>query len=100
MVRGVPSRPLELPVPNADVWDWQLDGLCRGYDSSVFFHPEGERGRARETRERKAKDICHRCPVLERCRDHALSVNEPYGVWGGMSARERAHHCFVDARLA
>ncbi|MBY6413203.1 WhiB family transcriptional regulator [Rhodococcus sp. BP-252] len=92
MVRGAPSRPVELPVPCADVWDWQLHGLCRGYDSSVFFHPEGERGRARALREKKAKAVCGRCPVLAQCRSHALSANEPYGVWGGMSAHDRADY--------
>jgi len=27
--------------------------------------------------------------VLERCREHALKVHEPYGVWGGLTPRER-----------
>nr|WP_296772818.1 WhiB family transcriptional regulator [Rhodococcus sp. (in: high G+C Gram-positive bacteria)] len=100
MVRGVPSRPVELPVPTADVWDWQLAGLCRGYDSSVFFHPEGERGRARAMRERKAKDVCAQCPVVMQCRSHALAANEPYGVWGGMSAHDRAGHYRAEPKLA
>ncbi len=43
-------------------------------------------------REQKAKDVCGRCPVLAQCRSHALSVNEPYGVWGGMSAHDRADY--------
>ncbi|KGF17332.1 WhiB family transcriptional regulator [Corynebacterium freneyi] len=79
-----------LPGPNADLWDWQLHGSCRGADSSVFFHPEGERGRARAMREMRAKSICQECPVLEQCRTHALSVGEPYGIWGGMSEAERS----------
>ncbi len=37
--------PNHLPGPNADVWDWQMHGLCRGVESSMFFHPDGERGR-------------------------------------------------------
>ena len=37
-----------LPGPNADIWDWQLRGACRGEDPDTFFHPEGERGPARE----------------------------------------------------
>lgn len=40
-------QPEQLPGPNADIWNWQLQGLCRGMDSSMFFHPDGERGRAR-----------------------------------------------------
>lgn len=78
-----------LPGPNADVWDWQMEGLCRGVDSSFFFHPDGERGPARAEREARAKAMCARCPVLEQCRRHALAVQEPYGIWGGMSESER-----------
>ncbi|MCK0439925.1 WhiB family transcriptional regulator [Gordonia alkaliphila] len=78
-----------LPGPNADFWDWQREGGCRGLDSSVFFHPEGERGHARLQRERQAKKICGACPVIEQCRSHALSVDEIYGIWGGLSEHER-----------
>jgi WhiB family redox-sensing transcriptional regulator len=41
-------------------------------------------------REHRAKAICRECPVLEKCRDHALAVGEVYGIWGGMSESERA----------
>lgn len=78
-----------LPGPNADFWDWQLHGACRGENSEVFYHPDGERGRARLQRELRAKAICNNCPVLEACREHALAVAEPYGIWGGMSESER-----------
>ncbi|WP_280406630.1 WhiB family transcriptional regulator [Nocardia carnea] len=78
--------------PAADAWDWQLLGSCRGLESAVFFHPEGERGRARAARVRRAKQICDGCPVLDRCRNYALAVGEPYGVWGGMSEDERRTH--------
>lgn len=76
----------------AEVWDWQLHGSCRGLESAVFFHPDGERGRARAARVRRAKEICGSCPVLAQCRSYALSVSEPYGVWGGMSEDERRTH--------
>ncbi|MGB6515574.1 WhiB family transcriptional regulator [Mycobacterium sp.] len=82
-------QPEQLPGPNADIWEWQLQGLCRGVDSSVFFHPDGERGRARLQRERRAKEMCRQCPVLAQCRAHALEVGEPYGIWGGLSESER-----------
>jgi len=78
-----------LPGPNADIWDWQMDGACRGEDSEVFFHPEGERGPSRVARERAAKTICGRCPVISECAQHALTVREPYGVWGGLSEEDR-----------
>lgn len=78
-----------LPGPNADLWEWQLLGACRGKDSSLFFHPEGERGPSRVAREAAAKEVCSHCPVIEPCRAHALATREPYGVWGGMSESER-----------
>ncbi|GGJ99214.1 transcriptional regulator WhiB [Pilimelia anulata] len=78
-----------LPTPVTEVWDWQRAGLCRGRDSAQFFHPEGERGRARRQREARAKAICAECPVRRECARHALSVREPYGIWGGMGETER-----------
>ena len=78
-----------LPKPTAAAWDWQLDGACRGMDSVYFFNPDGERGPARERRDINAKMVCSGCPVLMQCRKHALRVREPYGIWGGLSPRER-----------
>jgi WhiB family transcriptional regulator, redox-sensing transcriptional regulator len=78
-----------LPGPVAERWEWQLHGRCRGLDSSLFFHPEHERGPARAAREARAKAICRTCPVLVECRRHALQTREPYGIWGAMSADER-----------
>lgn len=89
-----------LPVPVTTVWDWQMDGLCRGLNSDLFFHPERERGPARAAREARAKSLCHRCPVLQQCRDHALAVREPYGVWGGLSVAERNELIRADATRA
>lgn len=78
-----------LPGRGTDSWDWQLDGACRRVSPETFFHPEGERGSRRRTRDETAKAICEVCPVLDRCRAHALAVREPYGVWGGLSEDER-----------
>ena len=78
-----------LPGPQADKWEWQLHGACRGRDTEVFFHPEGERGPSRANREAAAKAICAQCPVIAQCREAALSAHEPYGVWGGLSEHER-----------
>jgi WhiB family redox-sensing transcriptional regulator len=87
-VKGVADT-RRLPVPVTDIWDWQIRGACRGMDSGFFFHPEGERGPARANREARAKEVCRACPVIEQCRRHALAVQEPYGVWGGLSESER-----------
>lgn len=81
-----------LPGPMASVWEWQLEGSCRRENPEVFFHPEGERGPARRNRDGAAKAVCVACPVLVQCREHALRVREPYGVWGGMTEDEREMH--------
>lgn len=78
-----------LPGPQAERWEWQLRGSCRGMDSAFFFHPDDERGVARAARESRAKQICARCAVLDQCRQHALRVREPYGIWGGLTEHER-----------
>jgi WhiB family redox-sensing transcriptional regulator len=78
-----------LPGPVADLWEWQLVGACRDADPTLFFHPEGERGPARRNRDAAAKTICAACPVLTQCREHALAVREPYGVWGGLTEDDR-----------
>jgi WhiB family redox-sensing transcriptional regulator len=78
-----------LPGPVAELWDWRLDGSCRHQDPDFFFHPEHERGPTKRNRDIAAKAVCLDCPVLQRCREHALDVREPYGVWGGLTERER-----------
>lgn len=78
-----------LPTPVTSIWDWQMHAACRETDSATFFHPALERGPAKTARERAAKQICAGCPVIEACRRHALTVREPDGVWGGLTADER-----------
>lgn len=70
-------------------WDWQDHGACRDTGTAVFFHPEFERGSTREARAVAAKAICGRCPVLEQCREYALTARETYGTWGGLDELER-----------
>ena len=75
-----------LPRPN---WGWQDDAACRGEDLMLFFGPDGERQPERDIRERKAQQVCASCPVRIECLNYALRRDERYGVWGGMSERER-----------
>ena len=82
----------QAPIPAAHLWDWQVEGTCRVLPSEMFFHPDGERGRARRMRIEQAKAICESCPVLQACREHALTVREPYGIWGGMGEEVRQRH--------
>lgn len=78
-----------LPIPVMEEWEWQYKGACRDLDPEKFFHPDGERGPRRRNRENAAKAVCGSCPVLDACRKHALAVQEPYGIWGGMSEDDR-----------
>jgi WhiB family transcriptional regulator, redox-sensing transcriptional regulator len=79
-----------LPLPIADHWEWQYEGACRALPAEMFFHPDGERGPRRRNRENAAKAVCASCPVIAACRAHALAVQEPYGIWGGLSEDDRA----------
>lgn len=75
--------------PIGEQWDWQHEGLCRTRSPEIFFHPDGERGAVKRAREARAVALCRECPVITQCREHALGVPEPYGVWGGMTEEER-----------
>lgn len=68
---------------------WREDAACRPEDADLFFPNIGApRGQARKI-EQRAKTVCARCPVRPDCLEAALAADEPYGVWGGYSARER-----------
>lgn len=61
---------------------WQDEANCLGVDPDLFF-PE----RGMDTRE--AKEVCRGCIVRESCLEYALSNGEKFGIWGGLSERER-----------
>jgi WhiB family redox-sensing transcriptional regulator len=75
--------------PIADNWEWQFEGACNGAETNEFFLEESMRGKNKRTRELSAIAICNTCPVKQACLDHALSVPEIYGVWGGMTEEQR-----------
>ena len=62
--------------------NWKDDAECRDADPDMFFPPEG-------VNIREARAVCARCPVQEQCLEYALKHNIEFGVWGGMSRRER-----------
>jgi WhiB family redox-sensing transcriptional regulator len=70
------SRPAEEPEP------WQAQALCAQTDPEAFFPEKGGSARA-------AKAVCMQCPVRAECLAFALEHDERYGVWGGLSERER-----------
>lgn len=66
-------------------------GLCAQTDPEAFFPEKG--GSTRE-----AKRICAGCDVRAECLEYALAHDERFGVWGGLSERER--HRLTRARTA
>ena len=69
---------------------WQYRAACKGPQSELFFAPSHlERREDRHEREAAAKAICRSCPVLTQCREYALMVREPHGIWGGLNEYER-----------
>jgi WhiB family redox-sensing transcriptional regulator len=90
---GVPEDwfvdPVRLGVPgvrgNVDDEDqlaWQSDALCAQTDPEAFFPEKG--GSTRD-----AKKICTGCEVRAQCLEYALANDERFGIWGGLSERER-----------
>ncbi len=61
---------------------WQERALCAQTDPEAFFPEKG--GSTRE-----AKRICTGCEVRDECLEYALANDERFGIWGGMSERER-----------
>jgi WhiB family redox-sensing transcriptional regulator len=62
--------------------DWQERALCAQTDPEAFFPEKG--GSTRE-----AKKICGGCEVRTECLEYALAHDERFGIWGGLSERER-----------
>jgi WhiB family transcriptional regulator, redox-sensing transcriptional regulator len=61
---------------------WQERALCAQTDPEAFFPEKG--GSTRE-----AKRICLGCDVRDECLEYALAHDERFGIWGGLSERER-----------
>lgn len=78
---------------------WQNAARCReGVDPETFF-PTAETGRLRARQERAARAVCTACPVLEQCREWALTALAD-GIAGGMTADERRTERARRARAA
>lgn len=61
---------------------WYASGLCAQTDPEAFFPEKG--GSTRE-----AKRVCRVCDVRQECLEYALANDERFGIWGGLSERER-----------
>jgi WhiB family redox-sensing transcriptional regulator len=62
--------------------NWRDEGLCAQTDPDAFFPDKG--GSVKP-----AKKVCAACPVQALCLEYALAHDERYGIWGGLSERER-----------
>jgi WhiB family transcriptional regulator, redox-sensing transcriptional regulator len=65
-----------------DEFSWQERALCAQTDPEAFFPEKG--GSTRD-----AKKVCVGCEVRAECLDYALEHDERFGIWGGLSERER-----------
>jgi len=65
-----------------DATAWQEAGLCAQTDPEVFFPEKGGSSKP-------ARFVCQSCEVRQQCLDSALANDERFGIWGGLSERER-----------
>jgi WhiB family redox-sensing transcriptional regulator len=80
---GVPGvRRVESAIDDENQLAWQADSLCAQTDPEAFFPEKG--GSTRD-----AKKICASCDVRAQCLEYALHNDERFGIWGGLSERER-----------
>ncbi|MGW1721621.1 WhiB family transcriptional regulator [Streptomyces sp. NPDC002306] len=61
---------------------WQSQALCAETGAEFFFPEPG-------SSVREAKLICGMCEMRSACLDYALAHDERFGVWGGLSEKER-----------
>ncbi|MCW1249874.1 WhiB family transcriptional regulator [Acaricomes phytoseiuli] len=78
---GLPLMPGMNPADEGEL-AWQADALCAQTDPEAFFPEKG--GSTRD-----AKKVCSTCTVRAECLEYALSNDERFGIWGGLSERER-----------
>jgi WhiB family redox-sensing transcriptional regulator len=74
------AMPFETITPPALAW--QEQALCAQTGSDFFFPEPG-------SSVREAKRICGLCTIRSACLDYALDNDERFGVWGGLSEKER-----------
>jgi WhiB family transcriptional regulator, redox-sensing transcriptional regulator len=77
----VPSPWTDLSPVVGDA-SWRLEALCAETDPEAFFPEKG--GSTRD-----AKRVCSGCTVRAECLEFALANDERFGIWGGLSERER-----------
>ena len=63
---------------------WVNRAACADHPADVFFPDQGDNGIAQE-----AKAICASCPVRVSCLDYAVGIGERFGIWGGLTEKQR-----------
>jgi WhiB family redox-sensing transcriptional regulator len=61
--------------------NWRVSARCRNGDPDRLF--------VKGAKQQEARSICRGCPVLTQCLSYALDERVEFGVWGGMTERER-----------
>lgn len=64
---------------------WQDRAECKGTDISWFF----SNSKANNENKLPGRHICADCSVKIECLEYALKNQEPYGIWGGLTTKER-----------
>ncbi|MGP6175545.1 WhiB family transcriptional regulator [Corynebacterium sp. A21] len=72
---------IEVPEGNTERGEWVTKAKCREGDPDALF--------VRGAEQRKAAVICRHCPVMDQCRADALDNRVEFGVWGGLTERQR-----------
>lgn len=80
MTVTTPGRRLDVEEAEARI-AWVTQARCRTVDPDQLF--------VRGAAQRKAATICRHCPVLMQCGADALDNRVEFGVWGGMTERQR-----------
>lgn len=68
--------------------EWRSYAHCQGKETNLFYPEPGTKGAAEQTKAIKA--FCALCKVSADCLKEAIETNEPYGVWGGLTPKERS----------
>ena len=93
---------LEGDLPTGTALNWMDSALCAQVDGDLHYPDKGASNK-------EAKRICGLCPVKAQCLEYAMERDERFGVYGGLTERERhklkasrldyTHHCGCGERF-
>lgn len=66
---------------NNEIHSWTKLAACAGIDTTLLF--------GKGAKQRQARELCYSCPVRLQCLAEALNADTDFGVWGGLTERER-----------